>query len=201
MSDLHAKERHDPEWGGPVADLIEEDRTVGIVYQEEAGLFAEFFPDEDGNPWAFEAADLQRALDTAAAMLGPEEAPAEVPLGHDGQHPVDALAMQFDALAIRRGPEDEGFYPLQVAAGILAACARLGLAVVYLEGVSVQADGVEPVPGHKAELGKTNAGGPFALFQAECNTQAAALLEHWPRRGDFGVAIEVQDASGEQFVL
>lgn len=201
MSDLHAKERHDPEWGGPVADLIEEDRVVGIAYHEEGGLLAEFFPDEDGNPWVFEAADLQRALDTAAAMLGPEEAAPATTLGIEGQHPVDVLAMQFDPLAMRRGPEDEGFYPLQVAAGILAACAQLGLAVVYLEGVTVSAEGVEPIAGHKAELGKTNAGGPFALFQAECNTQAAALMEHWPRRGDFGVSIEVQDASGEQFVL
>jgi hypothetical protein len=201
MSDLHAKERHDPEWGGPVADLIEEDRVVGIAYQEEGGLFAEFFPDEDDNPWVFEAADLQRALDTAAAMLGPEDATPAATLGIEGQHPVDVLAMQFDSLAIRRGPEDEGFYPLQVAAGILTACAQLGLAVVYLEGVIVHSDGVEPLAGHKAELGKTNAGAPFALFQAECNTQAAALMEHWPRRKDFGVSIEVQDAAGEQFVL
>jgi len=201
MSDLHAKERHDPEWGGSVADLIEEDRVVGIAYYEDGGLFAEFFPDEDGNPWVFEAADLQRALDTAVAMLGPEESAPATALGVEGQHPVDVLAMQFDSLAMRRGPEDEGFYPLPVAAGIVAACAQLGLAVVYLEGVTVHAEGVDPVAGHKAELGKTNAGAPFALFQAECNTQAAALLEHWPRQGDFGVSIEVQDSAGEQFVL
>ena len=84
---------------------------------------------------------------------------------------------------------------------ILGRCADLGLAIVFMEGVTVHADGVDPLAGHKADLGETNAGGPFALFQAECNTQAAALLERWPRqRSDFGVAIEVQDAGGERFV-
>ncbi|MBU1865837.1 MAG: hypothetical protein KKE89_05430 [Actinobacteria bacterium] len=201
MSDLHARDRHDPEWDGSVVDLIEEERVVGIVYRDESGLFAEFYPDDEGNPWAFEVADLQRVLDVAAAMLGEEPAAVAAPLGEAGQHPVDAVAMQFDAAAMWRGPEDEGFYPPQVAARILGLCSDLGLAVVFMEGVTVHAGGVDPVPGHKAELGKTNSGGPFALFQAECNTQAAALLEHWPRRPDFGIALEVQDGEGEQFVL
>ena len=201
MSDLRAKERHDPDWDGMVVDLIEEDRLVAIVYQDEGGLFTEFYPDDDGKPWVFEAADLQRALDTAAAILGPDEDEAVTAFGEEGQHPVDALALKFDATVIRRGPEDEGFYPLPIAVQILAVSAQIGLAVVYLEGVTVHSDGVESMPGHKAELGKNNAGGPFALFQAECNTQAAALLDRWQHRPDFGVSFEVQDAEGEQFVL
>ena len=201
MSDLHAKERHDPEWDGLVVDLIEEDRVVGIAYSDKGGLFTEFFADDEGNPWVFETADLQRALDTAAAILGPDEPEVVTAFGEEGQHPVDALAMKFDATVIRRGPEDEGFYPLPIASQILAISTQIGLAVVYLEGVTVHADGVESMPGHKAELGKNNAGSPFALFQAECNTQAAALLERWQHRPDFGVSLEVQDAAGEQFVL
>ena len=200
MTDLHAKERHDAEWGGLVVDLIESERLVGIAYEDAGGVFVEFFPDDEGNPWVFDTAELQRVIDTAAAMLGADEE-AAVAVGEEGQHPVDTLAMQFDNLVIRRGPEDEGFYPIPVTAAILGRCADLGLAVVYLEGVTVHAEGVEPVPGHKSEIGDNNAGAPFALFQAECNTQAAALLERWPRRPDFGVSIEVQDAEGERFVL
>ena len=202
MTDLHAKERHDAESGGLIIDLIEDETLVGIVYQEDEALLAEFYPDDDGATWAFDISDLQRALDMAAAMLGSDDGVAPVPVGAAGQHPVDALAMQFDSLVIRRGLEDEGFYPLPVAAAILGRCAELGLAMVFIEGVIVHADGVDPVAGHRADLGETNAGGPFALFQAECNTQAAALMERWPRqRPDFGVAIEVQDAEGERFVL
>ncbi|NIP79259.1 MAG: hypothetical protein GWM90_08630, partial [Gemmatimonadetes bacterium] len=78
---------------------------------------------------------------------------------------------------------------------------QLGLAMVYLEGVELTGEGADPVPGHRADLGETNAGGPFPLFQAECNTQAAALLERWPQRPGFAVALEVQDAEGERFVL
>ncbi|MCB2223556.1 MAG: hypothetical protein KQH83_05200 [Actinobacteria bacterium] len=202
MSDLRARDRHDPEWGGTVVDLLEEDRVVGLAYEDDDGLFVEFYPDEDGNAWVFDAADLQRVLDTVRAMLGAEEpSPQAAPAGEEGQHPVDALAMQFDHLAAKRGEEDEGFYPLQVAAAILARCADLGLALVYVEGVTIHRDGIDPVPGHKADLGETNEGSPFALFQAECNTQAAALLERWPREPGFAVALEVQDATGERFVL
>jgi hypothetical protein len=202
MTDLHAKERNDPESGGLVIDLIEDETLVGIVYREDESLLAEFYPDDDGNLWAFDISDLQKVLDMAAAMLGSGEEAAPVPMGEAGQHPVDTLAMHFDSMVIRRGIEDEGFYPLPVAVAILGRCAELGLAMVFIEGVTVHADGVDPVSGHKADLGETNAGGPFALFQAECNTQAGALLERWPRqRPDFGVAIEVQDAEGERFVL
>ena len=38
MSDLHARERQDPEWGRPVADLIEEDEVVGLAYEDEGEL-------------------------------------------------------------------------------------------------------------------------------------------------------------------
>jgi hypothetical protein len=200
MSDLHARERHDPEWGGPVVDLVEDDRIVGIVYEEDGVVYAELHPDDDGNPWVFDTADLQRVLDTAAAMLGADE-DAQGTLDGSGPHPVDILAMEFDALAAHRGPEDEGFYPLPVAARMLARCGDLGLAVVYLEGIQVSGGSTSSVPGHRADLGETNEGQPWALFRAECNTQARSLLERWPRRPEFAVAMEVQDATGERFVL
>lgn len=197
MSDLHARERHDPEWGGLVVDLIEEDRVVGLVYEDGGTLFAEFHPDEEGGPWVFEAADLQRALDTAAAMLGVDAEEA----GEGGIDPVEAMAAEFDPAAAHRGPEDEGFYPLGVAARMLARCGDLGLAMVYLEGADLRGGELAPLAGHQADLGEANEGQPWALFRAECNTQARALLERWPRRPDFVVAVEVQDASGERFVL
>ena len=70
MSELFARDRHDAEWGGVVADLVEDDQVIGIVYSDEGGVYAEFYPDpEDGNPWVFDVADLHRVLDTAAAMV------------------------------------------------------------------------------------------------------------------------------------
>jgi len=201
MSDLHARDRQDSEEDGPVVDLIEEDRIVGIAYVEGGSVYAEFYPDDEGNPWAFDTSDLQRTLDMAAVMLGADAEDEPAGLSDAGPHPVDILALEFDALAARRGPEDEGFYPLQVAAGILARCGDLGLAMVFLEGVTLHAEGVDPIPGHKTDLASVNEGAPWALFQAECNTQARALLERWPRRPDFAISIEVQDADGERFVL
>jgi hypothetical protein len=198
VSDLHARERHDADWGGLVVDLVEEDRVVGLVYEEEGSLFAEFHPDDDGEPWVFEAADLQRALDTAAAMLGVDAADGGAGPELD---PIESLAAEFDHAAALRGPEDEGFYPLPVVARMLARCADLDLAMVFLEGVEVRGGEATPSSGHKSELGEANDGQPWALFLAECNTQARALLERWPNRPGFAIAVEVQDPSGERFVL
>jgi len=198
VTDLHARETERPDWDGPVVELVEEDRVVGIAYLEDKALMAEFYPDEDGESWVFEVGDLQRVLDTAAAMLGLDEptAPAE-----EQGHPVDRLAGEFDAAAARRGEEDEGFYPAAVATAITARCEPLGLAVVFLEGFTQTDTDVEPIAGHRVDLADAHAGEPWLTFQAACNIQARALLERWASRPGLVVAIEVADGTGERFVL
>lgn len=207
MSDLHARERQDLEWGRPVADLIEEDAVVGMAYEDEGQLLVEFYPDADGEPRLYDVADLQRVLDTVGAMLGAEAAAEDDGLGRlsaesaPGAHPVDVLAAEFDERAVRRGPEDEGFYPPEAAAGIINRCGELGLAVVEIEGFTVHSDREDRVPGCSADLGTAYRGEPWAAFLAGCNLQAMALLERWPRRASFALTFEVQDATGEVFVL
>jgi hypothetical protein len=206
MSDLHARERHDPEWGRPVADLIEDGEVVGMTYEDGGQVLVEFYPDSDGEPRLYEVVDLQRALDTATAMLGvPSEAGDGPDLGTtaavSGEHPVDALAAEFDHRAIRRGPEDEGFYPFDAAVAIITRCSDLGLAVVAMEGFTLHSGREERVPGCSSNLGSAYSGEPWAAFLAGCNLQALALLERWPRRVGFAVTFEVQDAAGEVFVL
>ena len=207
MSDLHARERQDAQWGRPVADLIEEGEVVGMAYDDEGQLLVEFYPDAEGEARLYDVADLQRVLDTVAAMLGAEPAaggtdpdllsPESSPAGH----PVDALAAEFDQRSLRRGPEDEGFYPPEAAAGIINRCGDLGLAVVAMEGFTLHSGSEERVPGCAADLGSAYRGEPGAAFLAGCNLQAMALLERWPRRVSFALTFEVQDAAGEVFVL
>lgn len=204
MSDLHARERQDPEWGRPVADLIEDDEAVGLAYEDDGELFVEFYPDADGEPRLYDIGDLQRVLDTVVSMLGgtsAEPAGVETPAGMADEHPVDALAAQFDRRAVRRGPEDEGFYPFTVASAIIDRCSELGLAVASMEGFTLHPDRLEPVGGCSADLADIFRGEPWPSFLASCNLQAATLLERWPRRPSFAVAFEVQDAEGEVFVL
>jgi hypothetical protein len=204
MSDLHARERQDDDWGRPVADLIEDGEIVGLAYEDEGRVFVEFYPDADGEPRLYDVPDLQRALDTATAMLGAEPGPLAEPDSTPTpavEHPVDALAAEFDRRAARRGPEDEGFYPFEAAFGILARCSDLGLAVVALEGFTLHSGREDRVPGCAARPGEAFQGEPWPAFLAGCNLQAAAHLEHWPRRPGFAVTFEVQDADGEVFVL
>jgi hypothetical protein len=209
MSDLHAREREDVEWGRPVADLIEDGEVVGLAYEDEGQLLVEFYPDAEGELRLYDVADLQRVLDVATAMLGGEPAAPEPQEEGDGkasgpapkEYPVDLLAAQFDRRASRRGPEDEGFYPHDAADAIVARCGDLGLAVVSMEGFNLHADRSDRVAGCAADLGSAYRGEPWPAFLAGCNLQAMTLLERWPRRPNFAVAFEVQDGDGEVFVL
>jgi hypothetical protein len=206
MSDLQARERVDPDWETPVVDLVEEGEVVGLVYSEEGQLLAEFYPDDDGEAHLFDVADLQRVFDAVAGMLsGKGEQSVRTPAIERppsvGTSPVELLAAEFDRRAVRRGPEDEGFYPLDAAMTIVRRCGDLDLAVVSLDGFLISGESMRRASGCSADLGAAYRGEPWPTFIAGCNLQAQALLERWPRRTGLAVAFEVQDASGEVFVL
>jgi len=204
MSDLHAREATSEEWDGPVVELVEDDQVIGIVYVDGEVLFTEFAPDSDGDSWAFEVSDLQTALDTASAMLLPQGTSVlldEAVKEEDGDHPVDRLATEFDDLATHRGDEDEGFYPLDVAARIMGRCDSLDLAVVSVEGFRHNGESVSAVPGMSVDTGEAHGGEPWPIFLAGCNVQAMALLERWAREPGLILALEVGDADGERYVL
>jgi hypothetical protein len=65
VTDLHVREADDGDWDMEVVEFVEDGRVVGIAYLDDLELFAEFVADDDGEPWAFDVGDLQRALDTA----------------------------------------------------------------------------------------------------------------------------------------
>jgi hypothetical protein len=202
MTDLHVRESTEGEWDMPVVELVEDGRVVGIAYLDDIELLAEFYPDDEGEPWAFDVSDLQRALDTAQAMLLPEGTDALADGADIGdQHPVDVLASEFDDAAARRGEEDEGFYPRSVVAAILRRAEELDLAVVSLEGVIVHDGWVEPLSTHAADIGAAHDGEPWPAFKAGCNVLAGAYLERWPDREGFAIALEVADRDGDRYVL
>ncbi|HSM02434.1 MAG TPA: hypothetical protein VK960_08375 [Acidimicrobiia bacterium] len=198
MSDLTARDTEQD--GEPLVELTEEGRLVGYVYEDEGTLYAEFVPDEAGEPWAFEVDDLQRILDAARAILTPEE-PEPVTAVSGDVHPVDALANEFDAQAVRRGEEDEGFYPMDVVGRMFARAAELDLAIVSLEGFEVFPEFLEPVPGLSVDMGDAHDGEPWPTFKAGCHVQGMAVLEKWASREGIAVALEVCDRDGDRFVL
>lgn len=197
MSDLTARDTVQD--GEPLVELIEEGRLVGYVYEDEGSLLAEFLPDQSGEPWAFDVDDLQHILDAARAILAPEE--PEIAAAASGEHPVDVLATEFDALAVRRGEEDEGFYPAQAVAAIFERCGPLDLAVVSMEGFTVFPEFLEPASGHSIDLGDAHDGEPWPMFKAGCHVQGLAVLEKWAATPDLAIALEVCDREGDRFVL
>lgn len=204
MTDLHARETQSEDHDAPIVELIEEDTIVGVVYFDEGAAFAEFYADEDGEPWAFDVGDLQRVLDIARAIVDPE-APlvleGALP-GDGGDHPVDGLAARFDTAASYRGDEDEGFYPPAVVASIIEACNEFDLAVVSLEGMTLDRHGVSPTAGGAFDIGEAHAGEAWPVFRAGCNVHAEAILQRWgPRDSRLVIAVEVADRDGDRYVL
>lgn len=198
MTDLRARETTPPDWDGIVVELVEEDRVVGIAYLEDGVAMAEFYPDEETEPWVFDVADLQRVLDTAAAMLGVEGTTTGESSDADA---VDRLAEKFDAAAEYRGEGDEGFYPVPVAVAIAAQAEALGLAVVSLEGFTLSDGAPVPASGLHTDIAAAHQGEAWPTFRAACNIQARALLERWVNRTGLVVAMEVGDSDGERYVL
>jgi hypothetical protein len=199
VTDLRARETTPPDWDGIVVELVEEDRVVGIAYLEDGIAMAEFYPDEESEPWVFDVTDLQRVLDTAAAMLG--VAPEGITGESSDADAVDRLAEQFDAAAEFRGEGDEGFYPVPVAVAIAAQAEALGLAVVSLEGFTLSDGAPAPVSGLHTDIADAHQGEAWPTFRAACNVQARALLERWVSRTGLVVAMEVGDSDGERYVL
>jgi hypothetical protein len=201
--DLIARESTREDWDGPVIDLVEDGAVVGCVYTDEGELLAEFYSDEDADPWVFDVTELQKVLDVAVRMLEPEgeRPPAAAEAEDAGIDPIDQLASEFDATATRRGEEDEGFYPIGAARHLVGRCDQLDLAVVQVEGFRARAGELETISGYSTDFGKAHRGEPWPLYRAGCNTQAAATLEHWGRQDEILVALEVEDRNGEVYVL
>ncbi|HSG79590.1 MAG TPA: hypothetical protein VLD62_08425 [Acidimicrobiia bacterium] len=198
---MWAREAERPDWDGLVVDIIEDDAPVGMAYEESGEVLVEFFPDADGEPRVFSATDIQVVLDTVGAMFAEGVPDASATPAEGGVDPIDYLASEFDALAAARGAEDEGFYPLSVARRIVAACEALDLAVASVEGFTVVAGELEKARNLNVTIAEVHRGEPWGLFRSSCNTQAAAVLERWITEGTIVVALEVEDASGDVYVL
>jgi hypothetical protein len=88
-----------------------------------------------------------------------------------------------------------------VAINILRRAGESDLAVVAIEGFTLDEVGLDPIGGSAIDLGDVHAGEPWAAFKAGCNLQAGTLLERWLGQSDTVVSIEVADRDGDRFVL
>jgi hypothetical protein len=196
MSPFRLRETSRTDWEGTVVEVWdEENELVAQVWRDGDEVLVEFGLDADGDPFVLDVGDLLTALDNATRMLGDgSEDDADV-------DPIERLAEEFDHLAVHRGPEDEGFFPPQIAVPFIRRCESLGLAVVGMEGFHEVAGEVQPAPGHRIDLSDIGGDEAWATFRASCNVQAEAVMARWPRTPGFLVAFEIRDAQGEDYVM
>ncbi len=206
-------------WDDPVAELWDDDEFVGQVYFDGVDVMTQLYPTPDGEPRVLEVAELMRVLELAARVVTPDDGEELSELrtalgtetgrkddarddeGSDDLGAVGVLADAFDDAAAHRGEEDEGFYPRDAVVAMVRRCNDLDLAVVHLEGFDMRDGSVEAARGYMVDIGKAHRGEPWPTFRAGCNIQAEAVLEGWPLRPSFVVAIEIEDRNGEIFVM
>jgi len=159
------------------------------------------------------------ALETAQRIVTPEELQSDelfsgFPLPHlasSGDDDLDAddwahehpatvtLVSEFDALAVYRGEDGEGFFPRSVALDFIRRCDELDLAVVEMEGFDLEGDVLIPRPTLDFAV-RTAGDGEWHLFRPTTNATALDTLTDWPARPTLVAAFVVMQPDGESFV-
>lgn len=204
----------------PVVELWRDDDFVGMVFWDEDAAVVQVYADEDGDVFDLGAEELMTALETAQRIVTPEEFQSDelfsgfslpnLGSGEDDaldadddwahEHPATVtLVSEFDALAVYRGEDGEGFFPRSVALDFLRRCDELDLAVVEMEGFDLEGDVLIPRPTLDFAVRTANAA-EWHLFRPTTNATAVDTLTDWPARPTLVAAFVVMQPDGESFV-
>ena len=172
---------------GPVCELWREDAFVGMVFFDGTSPIVQIYPDGD-DVHDLDVAELQVILDMAVRIVDPaalDEDLAELREAAsggewDGEHPATAeLLAEFDAKAVHRTDDGEGFFRKDVAMSFIAKCEELDLAVVEMEGFDLLDGELRPDAG--MELAVTpQSMMSWSEFRTYANATASTRLSEWP---------------------
>lgn len=175
------------DFDGPVCELWREDSFVGMVFFDGTSPIVQIYPDGD-DVHDLEVAELQVILDLAVRVVDPaalDEDLAELRDAAsgdewDGEHPATAeLLAEFDAKAVHRTDDGEGFFWKDVAMSFIAKCEELDLAVVEMEGFDLIDGELRPDAG--MELAVTpQSMMSWSEFRTFANATASNRLSEWP---------------------
>lgn len=211
MIPLRLVERDHEDFEEPIVELWRNDEFVGYVFWDDDTPIVQVFLDGDGDPFDLDLRDLQRILEMADQIVSPdmftedelEDLRGRIQASTDGSPDhdiVEALAEEFDAEALHRNEEGEGFYPRKSAEAIIERCNELDMAVVEMEGFDYENRTLSPRPNLNL-LVRGAPGDQWPVFRPEANLRAAQALHDWPKRGSLVVAFVVQLSDGESVVL
>lgn len=196
------------DFDGPIVEFWRGNDFVGMVFFDGEDTIVQFYPDGDGDIQDLAVVELQTLLDTAIRIVDPDALDEELGAlreaagspDWDQEYPATTeLLAEFDARAVHRSDEGEGFFPRSLAQSFIARCEELDLAVVEMEGFST-ADG-ELVALPDLDLAVTpQSMMSWPQFRTYANTTAANTLAAWPDRESVVVAFVFQQPDEEIIV-
>ena len=197
------------DFDGPVVELWREDDFVGFVFWDGEATILQIYPDGEGDVHDLDVAELQMLLDTATRIVDPDAfdtemdelrsaASAATEWGDEHPATVELLAA-FDARAVHRTEDGEGFFEHSVAAAFIDRCEELDLAVTEMDGLTHDGDSVTSVEGRSLEV-PDQPMMTWSEFRTFANRTAHQTLAQWTPEPGSVVAFVFRQPDGEDIV-
>ena len=209
MMPIRLAETEREDFDGTIVEFWRDDQFIGMVFWDGESPIVQIYPDGDGDVQDLDVFELQQLLDTAVRMVDPggdedfaelRAAVADAENGDSGIHPATAdLLAEFDAQAVFRTEDGEGFFRKGVAEAFITKCEELDLAVVEMEGFDLE--GTTLVPRPKLDLRVVpQSVMSWPEFRTFANITAHDTLRVWPSRDSLVVAFVLQQPDSETIV-
>lgn len=199
-------ERED--FDGPIVELWRDDDFIGFVFWDGESTILQVYPDGDGDVHDIDVAELQMLLDTATRIVDPDAFAEEMDdlrtaaasQSWGDEHPATAeLLAAYDAKALHRTEDGEGFFAAELAAAFVAKCEELDLAVTEMEGFDL-VDGELSADSSLMVAVQDQPMMTWSQFRAFANTTAQQALATWPLRETLVVAFVFRQPDGQDIV-
>jgi hypothetical protein len=198
------------DFDGTIVEMWREDDFICMVFWDGEAPIVQFYPDGNGDVQDLDVRELQQLLDTALQIIDPhafdddftslKEAVAEASEDLEVVHPATAeLLAEFDARAVYRTGDGEGFFRRADAEAFIEKCGELDLGVVEMEGFDLEGETLIPRP--QMDLVVTpQKMMSWSEFRTYANATAADTLRIWPSRSTLAVAFVIQQPDNETIV-
>lgn len=196
------------DFDSPIVELWRGDAFVGMVFHDGTDSIVQIYPDADGDVQDLDVNEFQTLLDTAVRIVDPDAVEGELEAlieataveGWDAEHPATAeLLGEFDALAIHRTDDGEGFFSRSAAQLFIAKCEELDLAVVEMEGFEMVSENLTAVPALDLAVTPQSIMS-WSEFRSYANATASTTLSSWPDRDSISIAFVFQQPDAEIIV-
>jgi hypothetical protein len=208
MLPINLIETERDDFEGPVVEFWRADEFIGMAFFDGDTPIIQIYPASDGDVHDLDIHEIQGLLDMAVRMVDPlafdegmealrqEVGGATEPAEHAA---TTALLAEFDAQAMHRTEDGEGFFPKGVAGHFISKCEELDLAVVEMEGMDFVAGKLVPRPGLDLVITPQSMMS-WSEFRTYANATAQDNLRSWTTRPSVIFAFVIQQPDAETIV-